>query len=267
MVALTGELGEPPASIVDLWAIAALRGIAIEDGALSLGALTTYTDMRRSALVREQLPVARRGGRDDRGGADPEPRHARGQHRECVAGRRHAAGPARRRRDIRARLDPRRARGPGRSVLDGVSQDRPGPRRARRADPDPARDRSRAALPQGRHAPGPVDQQGRHGDRLAERQRSARTAARDRGPADGLSRRRRSARSPRRPSGPAPPRRLSRVGPRSRSRRTSRRRPWPANCGRSTTSARPRSYRRLSPRASSIDSCARPAAGDGGRGG
>ena len=57
MVALTGELGEPPASIVDLWAIAALRGIAIEDGALSLGALTTYTDLRRSALVREQLPV------------------------------------------------------------------------------------------------------------------------------------------------------------------------------------------------------------------
>jgi CO/xanthine dehydrogenase FAD-binding subunit len=57
MVALTGELGEPPASLVDLWAIDALRGIAIEGDALSLGALTTYTDIRRSALCREHVPA------------------------------------------------------------------------------------------------------------------------------------------------------------------------------------------------------------------
>ena len=57
MVALTGELGPPPASVVDLWAIDALRGIAIEGDALTLGALTTYTDIRRSALCREHLPV------------------------------------------------------------------------------------------------------------------------------------------------------------------------------------------------------------------
>lgn len=57
MVALTGELGPPPASVVDLWAIDALRGIAIEGDALTLGALTTYTDIRRSALCREHVPA------------------------------------------------------------------------------------------------------------------------------------------------------------------------------------------------------------------
>jgi xanthine dehydrogenase small subunit len=57
MVALTGELGPPPASVVDLWGIDALRGIAIEGDALTLGALTTYTDIRRSALCREHLPA------------------------------------------------------------------------------------------------------------------------------------------------------------------------------------------------------------------
>lgn len=57
MVALTGELGEPPASVLDLWAIDELRGIAIDADTLSLGALTTYTDLRRSALCREHLPV------------------------------------------------------------------------------------------------------------------------------------------------------------------------------------------------------------------
>jgi xanthine dehydrogenase small subunit len=57
MVALTGELGAPPASVVDLWAIDDLRGIAIDGDALTFGALTTYTDIRRSALCREHLPA------------------------------------------------------------------------------------------------------------------------------------------------------------------------------------------------------------------
>ena len=57
MVALTGELGPPPASVVDLWAIDDLRGIAIDGDALRLGALTTYTDIRRSALCREHVPA------------------------------------------------------------------------------------------------------------------------------------------------------------------------------------------------------------------
>ena len=57
MVALTGELGEPPAALVDLWAVDALRGIAVDGGDLVLGALTTYTDVRRSALCREHVPA------------------------------------------------------------------------------------------------------------------------------------------------------------------------------------------------------------------
>ncbi len=57
MVTLTGELGDPPAQIVDLWGLDALRGIAVDGSALSLGALTTFTDVRRSALCREHLPV------------------------------------------------------------------------------------------------------------------------------------------------------------------------------------------------------------------
>jgi CO/xanthine dehydrogenase FAD-binding subunit len=36
MVTITGELAPPPASVVDLWAIDALRGIAIDGDALVL---------------------------------------------------------------------------------------------------------------------------------------------------------------------------------------------------------------------------------------
>lgn len=57
MVALTGELGEPPERIVNLWRLDALRGISIEGDSISLGALTTYTEIRQSALCREHLPV------------------------------------------------------------------------------------------------------------------------------------------------------------------------------------------------------------------
>jgi xanthine dehydrogenase small subunit len=57
LVALTGELGEPPTSVIDLWAIDGLRGITIDEGTLSLGALTTYTDIRRSPLCREHVPA------------------------------------------------------------------------------------------------------------------------------------------------------------------------------------------------------------------
>ena len=57
MVGLTAEIGEPPDRMVDLWRLDALRGIAIEGDHIVIGALTTYTDIRRSALCREHLPV------------------------------------------------------------------------------------------------------------------------------------------------------------------------------------------------------------------
>lgn len=59
MVQITGELGEPPERLLDLWQLDELRGIALEgDGAwLRVGALTTYTKIRRSPLVREWVPA------------------------------------------------------------------------------------------------------------------------------------------------------------------------------------------------------------------
>jgi CO/xanthine dehydrogenase FAD-binding subunit len=57
MVQITGELGEPPDRLLDLWRLEELRGIAIEGDELVLGALTTYTEIRRSPLVTEFVPA------------------------------------------------------------------------------------------------------------------------------------------------------------------------------------------------------------------
>jgi len=57
MVRITGEIGSPPDQVLDLSRLAELRGVAVLDGHLSLGALTTYTEMRRSPVVAERLPV------------------------------------------------------------------------------------------------------------------------------------------------------------------------------------------------------------------
>src|SRR4051794_11363410 len=57
MVRITGEIGEPPRRLVDLSRLGELRGIAVDGDAAVLGALTTYTEIRRSSLCREHLPV------------------------------------------------------------------------------------------------------------------------------------------------------------------------------------------------------------------
>ena len=57
MVAITGELGPIPEQMLDLSRIDALRGISLEASGLVLGARTTYTEIRRSALCREHLPA------------------------------------------------------------------------------------------------------------------------------------------------------------------------------------------------------------------
>ena len=57
MVRITGEIGEPPARLLDLWRLDELRGISSDGDAVTLGALTTYTDIRRSAPCREHLPA------------------------------------------------------------------------------------------------------------------------------------------------------------------------------------------------------------------
>jgi CO/xanthine dehydrogenase FAD-binding subunit len=57
LVQLTGELGPAPERVLDIWRLTELRGIALDDGALFMGALTTYTDIRRSAECSEHLPA------------------------------------------------------------------------------------------------------------------------------------------------------------------------------------------------------------------
>jgi CO/xanthine dehydrogenase FAD-binding subunit len=57
MVRINGEIGEPPARMVDLSRLADLRGIAVDGTSVVLGALTTYTEIRRSDVCREHLPA------------------------------------------------------------------------------------------------------------------------------------------------------------------------------------------------------------------
>ena len=57
MVQMTGEIGEPPERVLDIWALDELRGISVESDALVIGALTTYTELRRSPLVAEFVPA------------------------------------------------------------------------------------------------------------------------------------------------------------------------------------------------------------------
>ncbi len=57
MVRITGEIGEPPARMVDLSRLGELRGIGIDGDAVVIGALTTYTEIRRSSVCREHLPA------------------------------------------------------------------------------------------------------------------------------------------------------------------------------------------------------------------
>jgi CO/xanthine dehydrogenase FAD-binding subunit len=57
LVQITGEIGEAPERVIDLWGLDELRGISVQPGALVIGALTTYTDLRRSDDVAEHLPA------------------------------------------------------------------------------------------------------------------------------------------------------------------------------------------------------------------
>ena len=57
LVQLSGQLGPPPERLLDLWRLDELRGIALDGDSLSFGALTTYTEIRRSAVCRDLLPA------------------------------------------------------------------------------------------------------------------------------------------------------------------------------------------------------------------
>jgi CO/xanthine dehydrogenase FAD-binding subunit len=57
LVQITGELGDPPERVLDIWHLDELRGIRVESNAVVLGALTTYAELRRSPLIAEFLPA------------------------------------------------------------------------------------------------------------------------------------------------------------------------------------------------------------------
>jgi CO/xanthine dehydrogenase FAD-binding subunit len=57
LVQITGELAAAPDRVLNIWGLDELRGISLEGDELVIGALTTYTDLRRSAVVRELLPA------------------------------------------------------------------------------------------------------------------------------------------------------------------------------------------------------------------
>jgi carbon-monoxide dehydrogenase medium subunit len=54
---IAAEAGPGAERVLDLWAVRELRGIAVVDDELVIGALTTWTELRRSPLVRDHLPV------------------------------------------------------------------------------------------------------------------------------------------------------------------------------------------------------------------
>jgi CO/xanthine dehydrogenase FAD-binding subunit len=57
MVRITGEIGEPPSRLLDVWHLDELRGVTAQGGSLVIGALSTYTDLRGSDAVATHLPV------------------------------------------------------------------------------------------------------------------------------------------------------------------------------------------------------------------
>ena len=57
LVQITGDLAPPPERVVDIWRVDELRGIALDTDVLTLGALTTWTEIRRSVLCREHVPA------------------------------------------------------------------------------------------------------------------------------------------------------------------------------------------------------------------
>ncbi len=57
MVQLEADVTEPPAAVLDLWRIDELRGISTDGYDVSIGALTTYTELRRSPVISARLPA------------------------------------------------------------------------------------------------------------------------------------------------------------------------------------------------------------------
>ena len=92
----------PPGKYVSLWGLRRAPRHRGHAEIVTLGALTTYTDVLRASGAASGIPTAVPRPPQDRRRRDTEPRHARRQHRQRVAGGRHASRAARLRRGARA---------------------------------------------------------------------------------------------------------------------------------------------------------------------
>ncbi len=80
------EAGKLPyRKFVSLWKLDDLRGIAVSDTHLTLGALTTYTEIQRDRNDAARVSAAGPRGELDRSGGHAESRNAGRQHRERFA--------------------------------------------------------------------------------------------------------------------------------------------------------------------------------------
>jgi xanthine dehydrogenase small subunit len=57
MVQLEADVVEPPAAVLDLSRLPGLRGVSTDGYDVSIGALTTYTDLRHSPVIGARLPA------------------------------------------------------------------------------------------------------------------------------------------------------------------------------------------------------------------
>ena len=57
MVQLEADVVEPPAAVLDLWRLDDLRGVGYDGYDVSIGALTTFTELCKSPVIRARLPA------------------------------------------------------------------------------------------------------------------------------------------------------------------------------------------------------------------
>ena len=73
MVQLEAEVAEPPERVLDLSRLDELRGVSTDGYEVSIGALSTYTELRHSPVVSARLHALSEVAAHRRCGADPEP--------------------------------------------------------------------------------------------------------------------------------------------------------------------------------------------------
>jgi CO/xanthine dehydrogenase FAD-binding subunit len=57
MVQLAADVAEPPSAVLDLSRVTELKGISTDGYAVTIGALTTYTELRHSPVISARLPA------------------------------------------------------------------------------------------------------------------------------------------------------------------------------------------------------------------